>query len=87
MTVPETMYDIVTAVAQIAAAELGAPAESLSADADLRAIEGMDSVKVLRMVAKIEQAFDIELDDEVVFALTTIAGMAAAVEQALRERA
>ena len=46
------------------AAELGVPAASLRPDADLRAIEGMDSVKVLRMVARIEQAYDIELDDE-----------------------
>ena len=78
---------ITTAVTAIAAAELGLPAASLRPDTDLRAIEGMDSVKVLRMVAKIEQAYDIELDDEVVFGLSSIAGTANAVRQALQEQA
>ena len=78
---------ITAAVTAIAAAELSLPAASLRPDTDLRAIEGMDSVKVLRMVAKIEQAYDIELDDEVVFGLSSIAGTADAVRQALREQA
>ena len=78
---------ITAAVTAIAAAELGLPSASLRPGTDLRAIEGMDSVKVLRMVAKIEQAYDIELDDEVVFGLSSIAGTADAVRQALREQA
>jgi acyl carrier protein len=87
MTAPGTEHDIVTTVTQIAAAELGVSAASLCPDADLKAIEGMDSVKVLRMVAKIEHAYDIELEDEVVFGVSTIAGTAAAVRQALEEQA
>jgi acyl carrier protein len=78
---------IVAAVTQIAAAELRVPAASLALDTDLRAIEGMDSVKVLRMIAKIERAYDIELDDETVFGLSTIAATAEAVQQALAEQA
>ena len=78
---------ITAAVTAIAAAELGLPTASLRPDTDLRAIEGMDSVKVLRMIAKIEQAYDIELDDEVVFGLSSITGTADAVRQALREQA
>ncbi len=77
---------IVATVTAIAAAELGLPAADLRPDTDLRAIEGMDSVKVLRMIAKIEQAYDIELDDEVVFGLSSIDGTAGAVRQALGER-
>lgn len=86
MTAPRTDDDIIATVTTIAAAELGVPAPSLRPDTDLRAIEGMDSVKVLRMIAKIEQAYDIELDDEVVFGLSSIAGTAEAVTQALGER-
>jgi len=78
--------EIVATVTAIAAAELGLPAASLLPDADLRAIEGMDSVKVLRMIAKIEQAYDIELDDEVVFGLSSVAGTAGAVRAALGEQ-
>ena len=50
------------------------PAASLAPDTDLRAIEGIDSVKVLRMIARIEREYDVELDDEEVFALTTVEG-------------
>ena len=78
--------EIVATVTAIAAAELGVPAARLLPDADQRAIEGMDSVKVLRMIAKIEQAYDIELDDEVVFGLSSVAGTAGAVRHALGEQ-
>jgi acyl carrier protein len=87
MTIPVTDPEIVTTVTEIAAIELGVPAANLSPETDLREIEGMDSVKVLRMIAKIEHAYDIELDDEVVFDLTTIAGTTEAVRAALAERA
>jgi acyl carrier protein len=87
MTAPVTEHDIVTTVTEIAAAELGVPAASLAQDTDLREIEGMDSVKVLRMIAKIEHAYDIELDDEVVFDLSTISATTEAVRAALAERA
>jgi acyl carrier protein len=87
MTVPATDTDIVAAVTEIAAAELGVPAAGLAPDTDLREIEGMDSVKVLRMIAKIELAYDVELDDEVVFDLSTIAQTCEAVQAALAEAA
>jgi acyl carrier protein len=87
MTVSATDHDIVTAVTQIAAAELGVPAADLSPEADLRQVEGMDSVKMLRMIAKIERAYDIELDDQVVFGLSTITGTAQAVQAALENPA
>ncbi|KAA9151249.1 acyl carrier protein [Amycolatopsis acidicola] len=64
-TVPETVTEIV-------AAELGRTPGSLARGTDLRAVEGADSIKVLRMVAKIEQAYDIELEDEEIFGLTTL---------------
>ncbi|HEY1824065.1 MAG TPA: acyl carrier protein [Trebonia sp.] len=83
MIIPTADHTIVTTVTEIAAIELGVPAASLSPDTDLREIEGMDSVKVLRMVAKIEQAYDVELEDEVVFSLSSIAGTTEAVRQAL----
>jgi acyl carrier protein len=87
MTAPGAGDGLIATVTAITAAELGVPAASLRPDTDLRAIEGMDSVKVLRMIAKIEQAYDVELDDEVVFGLSTIAGTAEAVTRELRERA
>jgi hypothetical protein len=41
----------------------------------------MDSVKVLRIIARIERAHDIELDDEVVFGVSTIGEIAAAIRE------
>lgn len=86
MTVPVTDHDIIATVTGIAAAELGVTGASLPPDTDLRSLEGMNSVKVLRMIAKIERTYDVELEDEDVFGLSTIAGTAAVVSRALRER-
>ncbi len=82
-----TMDEITRSITQIAAGELGPGGEALTPDTDLRAVPGMDSVKVLRMIAKIERGFDIELDDEDVFGIVTIAGAAVLVDKALREPA
>ncbi|NKQ58661.1 acyl carrier protein [Amycolatopsis sp. K13G38] len=72
-----------TTVTEIVAAELGRPPESLRSDTDLRAVEGADSIKVLRMVAKIEQAYGIELEDDDIFGLTTIDQVVAVVGKAI----
>lgn len=82
-----TMDDIVRTVTDIAAAETGLPASDLTPDADLRGMAGVDSVRVLRMIAKIERAYDVELDDEDVFGMSTIGEVAVVVDKALRENA
>jgi acyl carrier protein len=87
MTAPATDDDIITTVTAVAATELGVSATLLTPETDLRAVPGMDSVKVLRMIAKIEQTYEVELDDEVVFALSTIASVSRAVDRALQEQA
>ncbi|HEX3788503.1 MAG TPA: acyl carrier protein [Pseudonocardiaceae bacterium] len=84
-TTPTDITDITRTVADIAAGEIGGGVQ-LAADTDLRAVQGVDSVKMLRMIAKIERAFDVELEDEDVFGISTVGGAAALVEQALRER-
>ncbi len=86
MTTPTSTSDIIAAVTDIAATELGVPAATLSPDVDLRAIEGIDSVKVLRLIARIERKYAVELSDEDVFSLTTIEDTASAVRAALAEQ-
>ena len=76
--------EIVEQVRAIAAEETGIPVEELTADLDLRKVEGIDSVKVLRVVARIERDYDVELSDEQVFAFTTVSDVADAVLAALR---
>lgn len=70
------------AVRDIVATELGLDPAALHDDTDLRAVEGADSVKVLRMIARIEQHHDVELDDDDVFGVTTVAGIVTVVRAA-----
>lgn len=79
-----TGTDHADTITTIVAAELGVPADSLRSDADLRLVEGADSIKVLRMIAKIEQTYDIELEDEDIFAAHTIAEVVALVDAAVQ---
>ncbi|MCP3757262.1 acyl carrier protein [Streptomyces sp. TBY4] len=82
MTTTTPRTDILSAVTDIVATVLAVPSGGLSPDLDLRGIDGVDSVKVLRVVATAEQHFDVELEDDTVFALATIAGLATAIEKA-----
>ncbi len=78
---------IVRQITEIVATELSVPAEALTPDTDLRGIEGADSVRLLRVVAKVEQTWDVELDDDDVFGVSSIAALSAVVGNALRVRA
>jgi len=73
--------DTAAVVRAIVAAELGVEAGAVGDDRDLRAVEGADSVKVLRIIARIEQRYDIELDDADVFEVTTVGEIAAVVDR------
>jgi acyl carrier protein len=87
-TMPSTRDQIVATVTEIVAGEFGQPAGALTPDLDLTTIEGADSVKVLRSVAKIEQRYDIELEDDDVFGLKRIDDVVNVIEKELggRER-
>lgn len=74
---------VATTVTEIVAAELGRAPETLRGDTDLRAVEGADSIKVLRMIAKIEQTYGIELEDDDIFGLATIDEVVAVVDKAV----
>ncbi len=74
---------IVATVTGIVTEELGLGADSVAPSADLRSLQGADSVKVLRMIARIERHYDVELDDEDVFGLSSINDVALVVTGAL----
>jgi acyl carrier protein len=76
--------EIVEQVRSVAAKETGIPIDELSPELDLRKAEGVDSVKVLRVVARIERDYDVELSDEQVFAFASVSDVADAVLEALR---
>ncbi|GAA2402316.1 hypothetical protein GCM10010191_07210 [Actinomadura vinacea] len=82
-----TLDELIQTITDIAAAETGLPVADLGPDLDLRGVAGVDSVKVLRMIAKIERAYDIELEDEDVFSVATVRDVALVVDKSLREPA
>ena len=80
-----TADDILCTVTDIAATETGIAEAELRPDVDLRGMAGVDSVRVLRMVAKIERTYDVELEDQDVFGLATLADVVKVVDRALHE--
>lgn len=86
MSVPADREDIIATVTEIATTELGVPPGFLTPESDLHVMVGADSVKVVRMIARVEQIYGIELEDEVVFGLRTVADTADAIAAAVREQ-
>ncbi|WP_250280754.1 MULTISPECIES: acyl carrier protein [unclassified Frankia] len=78
-----THEQIVAVVTDIVTGELGLATGSVTPSTDLRSIEGADSVKVLRMISRIEQRFDVELEDEDVFGVSSVHDIALVVAKAL----
>ncbi|MET8558314.1 acyl carrier protein [Streptomyces sp. NPDC004959] len=75
-TMPQDITDRIT---ELLAGLLGQEAAGISADDDLASVAGLDSVKVMRLIAAVEKEYDIELEDEQVFTLRTVRGLADAV--------
>jgi len=63
--------------------------EVRSAGADqtnLRDIPGIESLKILRIILRIEEHYDIELEEQVVFSVETIENIAVAVANLLAKK-
>lgn len=86
MTETLTKDTIISTVTELVATEFGLPATELTPELDLSSVEGADSVKVLRAVARIERTFDIELEGEQVFGFKTVNNVADAVADLVAER-
>lgn len=81
------MYDdIVSRVTELVAEQLGRQSDGISADTDLRGIEGVDSVQTLRVIAKLEKEFNVMLEDDDVFGLSSINDLATIVEKTVANR-
>lgn len=80
-----TTESVIETVTELIAKEFGVAEDILAPDLDLTTA-GADSIKVLRAVAKIERAYDIELEDEQVFGFKTIRNVAIIVEATLADR-
>lgn len=74
-------------ISSLVSEELKIPAEEITPGTNLRELPGVESIKVLRIIAKIERLYDVELDDELVFRVKTIQELAEAIEQIREEQA
>ncbi|MER5637117.1 acyl carrier protein [Kitasatospora sp. NPDC002227] len=68
-------------VTEIIAAELGIPAEQITADSHFRELPGVDSMRVLQIILKTEKAFDIEIEADVTFRIQTVGEYRALVRE------
>lgn len=74
------------AIKKIVQNTLNLPESELASTTNLRDLPGVESIKILRIVASLEKKFDIRLDDQVVFSLSTIEELAAAVSKMVEQR-
>ena len=82
-----TQPGIEDAIKKIVQTTLNLPDESeIESSTNLRDLPGVESIKILRIVASLEKKFDVRLDDQVVFRVSTIAELAGAVSKLVEER-
>ncbi|AUI58410.1 acyl carrier protein [Amycolatopsis sp. BJA-103] len=67
-----TREEIAAVTAETLAGELKIPAADIAADDVLRDLPGADSMKMLRVVSKLERRWDVEFEDEQIFAVKTV---------------
>lgn len=72
---------------QIICAELGDFSLEFAPETVIRDLPGIESMKVLRIISKIERQFGVELSDEVVFNIGTYGELSNALDTARREAA
>lgn len=74
-----------TVLTTIIRTELENPALELAPATVIRELPGIESMKVLRIISKIERKFGVELDDEVVFNVGTYGDLVSALDKARTE--
>ena len=69
------MVDIVETIGGLVRAELPGLVGEVTPDTRIADL-GVDSLKLLRLIAKLEKRFGIELEDDVIFEVDTLRGLA-----------
>ena len=65
-------------IRELVADELGTAADAIPVGVKLTQI-GLSSMKLVRIVAKLEQRYEVELDDDVLFGIETLGQLAEAI--------
>jgi acyl carrier protein len=72
-------FDVSTAVREILAAELGIPVESIGLDDEMANLPRVDSVRVIRTIARLEKRFGVTVPDEDLFSARIVKDLVAVV--------
>ncbi|RXS84838.1 acyl carrier protein [Streptomyces sp. TM32] len=73
--------DTENSVRHFVAHRLGISDEEVAVDVDLRSLPRFDSIHALQIVLDVEEHFDIEVEDHVVFEVRTVREFAAVIDQ------
>ena len=73
--------DIKATVSELICSALNLDPAELARAQTLREIRSVDSINMVRAIARIEDHFDIELDDDLVFEIRTLDDLVAEVER------
>ncbi len=76
-----TTSELKTDISRIICETLHIQNAELEGAKDLRDIQSVDSVNLVRAIAQIEDHFDIELDDDLVFEVKTFDELVSAVDE------
>lgn len=82
----KTEGDIESTIKEIAQSVLKLPDETIGSTTDLRDLPGVESIKLLRVVANVEKKFGIRIEDPVVFRVSSIADLAREVSKLVESR-
>lgn len=77
--------DVAAGLKEIMAARLGLPAEQLVPEARLVEDLGLDSLDAVELAISVERKFDIEVPEEELTKLKTVADMVALVESRVKQ--
>ena len=78
-------HDVADGLREIMAARLGLPPEQLVPEARLVEDLGLDSLDAVELAISVERRFDIEVPEEELTKLKTVADMVALVESRVRQ--
>ncbi|MBL1098498.1 acyl carrier protein [Streptomyces coffeae] len=76
-----TREEIAAVTTELLATELNISAAEIHGDDVLKNLPAADSLKLVRVVAKLERRWDIELSDEAVFAAITVDDLVTLIEK------
>jgi acyl carrier protein len=74
----ESLSAIEASICALLRAELGDPGATLAPETRVADL-GVSSIKILRVVAKLEKQYEIELDDDVIFDTETLRDLATVI--------